>query len=225
MDTAPPSSSAPAVSTWPRSAQFALVFLLGVAAALLAVHGCRGLRGGSRPTELNRGALATYRIDLNRTDRAELLQVPGVGNNLARRIQDYAGQHGPFQNLPDLKQVKGVGPMTLERWEPWLTVKPAATERDPSPGSASGRKTAGKKGLQPGERIDLNRASAAELQRLPGIGPKRAQLILEERQKRPFASIEDLRRISGIGPKIMEQLRPFVTVESSPTQVVTGGGY
>jgi hypothetical protein len=52
-----------------------MVFLLGVATTLLAVHGCRGLRWGTRPTEREPNALAVHHIDLNRADRTELLQV------------------------------------------------------------------------------------------------------------------------------------------------------
>jgi competence protein ComEA len=208
------------MSTWPRSAQLAMVFLLGVATTLLAVHGCRGLRWGSRPTELERTAVSAYRIDLNRADRAELAQVPGIGDSLAQRIQEYRGQHGPFQSVADLRQVKGVGPATLKRLEPWFTVRSPDTETSRS---GDARKAAGKKEIPPGERINVNEASAVELQRLPGIGPKRAQQIIDERQKRPFTQIEELRRVPGIGPKTMDKLRPHVTVENPPLRVATAG--
>ncbi len=223
---APPKEQPPSVPTWPRAAQLATVFLLGVATTLLIVHACRGLRWGSRPTELERGTLAAYQIDLNRADRAELLQVPGIGNSLAQRIQEDRSEHGAFQSVSDLRRVPGIGPTTVERLRPWLSVQPegvgrkaAVSNKDP------GRRTsAGKKEIALGELINVNQATAAELQRLPGIGPKRAQQIVEERQKRPFESIEELRRVSGIGPKTMERLRPYVTVDNDPLRVVTAGG-
>jgi competence protein ComEA len=63
------------------------------------------------------------------------------------------------------------------------------------------------------EPIDVNRAAVEELQKLPGVGPKLAQRIADERMKKPFAAVDDLRRVSGIGPKTLEKLRPFIRVQ------------
>jgi competence protein ComEA len=62
--------------------------------------------------------------------------------------------------------------------------------------------------------IDINHADQAELQKLPGIGPKLSQRILDERAKGPFKSIDELRRVPGIGPKTLEKVRPFVCLAS-----------
>jgi competence protein ComEA len=60
--------------------------------------------------------------------------------------------------------------------------------------------------------IDINRASAAELQKLPGIGTALAQRIVEERRKGRFKSVDDLRRVPGIKAKKIDALRPYATV-------------
>src|SRR5262249_37897900 len=70
----------------------------------------------------------------------------------------------------------------------------------------------GKKELSPNTQIDVNRAGADELQKLPGVGPVLARRIIAEREKTPFQSVDELRRVSGIGVKTLEKLRPFVTV-------------
>jgi competence ComEA-like helix-hairpin-helix protein len=65
----------------------------------------------------------------------------------------------------------------------------------------------------PSQPLDLNRATAADLQRLPGIGPGLAQRILAERERRGrFESPEALRQVMGLGPKKLAALRDLVTV-------------
>jgi competence protein ComEA len=58
---------------------------------------------------------------------------------------------------------------------------------------------AAKKGLAPGEKLDLNRATVAELMRLPGVGQKKAQAILTLRQRQPFRRAEDVLAVKGLG--------------------------
>ena len=65
-----------------------------------------------------------------------------------------------------------------------------------------------------GALVDLNRASAEELQRLPSIGPTRAADIVEYREANGrFEAVEELLAVSGIGPATLEGLRHLVTVE------------
>ncbi len=61
-------------------------------------------------------------------------------------------------------------------------------------------------------RVDLNTASAAELEGLPGIGPAKAQAIVEHRARERFRTPEDLRKVKGIGDKLYESLRDRITV-------------
>lgn len=61
--------------------------------------------------------------------------------------------------------------------------------------------------------IDLNAASSAELESLPGIGPVLAQRIVQWRlDNGPFTSVEVLGEVSGIGDALMARLRPLVRV-------------
>lgn len=79
----------------------------------------------------------------------------------------------------------------------------------------AGPALAAKKPLGPADRIDLNRASVAELMRLPGVGQKKAQAIVAHRAKQPFTRPEDVVAVKGLGPAWLAKVKPHLT---------TGGG-
>jgi competence ComEA-like helix-hairpin-helix protein len=56
------------------------------------------------------------------------------------------------------------------------------------------------------ERINLNKASAKEIESLPGVGPKLAQRIVDARQQQPFTSLEDLKRVPGVKAKVLQKI-------------------
>ena len=63
-------------------------------------------------------------------------------------------------------------------------------------------------------RIDVNSADEAQLDLLPGIGPRLAARIVQQRSSEgPFASVDDLARVSGLGPRLIERLRPYAVAD------------
>ena len=63
----------------------------------------------------------------------------------------------------------------------------------------------------PDMRIDINEAGPAELDLLPGIGPKLAERITADRRALGrFTSVSDLQRVRGVGPVTVERIRPYV---------------
>jgi comEA protein len=75
---------------------------------------------------------------------------------------------------------------------------------------------AGKKKHPPVKPINLNTATAAQLQELPGVGPVTAKNIIEFRAKSgPFHRVEDLLAVHGISQNKLAKLRPYVTVASA----------
>jgi competence protein ComEA len=225
---AAPSAPAPSISVtpvWPRSAQLAAASLLALTLGLLGWQVWDRQRSRACPTQLEPGAF-TFRVDLNRADRAQLLQLPGVGPAMATRIEAYRREHYGFRDVEELKKVSGIGPATFERLRSLVYVDTPEIDDDrPEPvtsrsasmrkDSSATRTTTAKKEGAPGVPLDINTATADDLQRLPGIGPTLAGRIIARRKDTPFKSVDDLRHVSGIGAKTLEKLRPFVTVASA----------
>jgi competence protein ComEA len=63
--------------------------------------------------------------------------------------------------------------------------------------------------------VDLNRASVAELEALPGVGPELASAIVAKRTEQPFANVQELRAIPGLGPKTFDVLKSHVVVTTT----------
>ncbi len=70
-----------------------------------------------------------------------------------------------------------------------------------------------------GELLDINRASEAELQQLPGIGPARARAIVEHREQHgPFKTIDSLADVHGIGPAVLRSISDRITTSGEEVQ-------
>lgn len=81
--------------------------------------------------------------------------------------------------------------------------------------TAGGTAVPGAAGRDDSERgkIDVNRATAAELDALPGIGAAKAAAIVAERERGGiFKREEDLLRVKGIGPKLLEKMKSFIVL-------------
>lgn len=95
-----------------------------------------------------------------------------------------------------------------------ITTGPAVDSPSPPVGVSEARTVPNR--LQ---RVDLNRATAADLDQLPGVGPVLARRMVDYRKSvGRFHAIEDLRAVKGIGRKKLERLKPFVTVAGSSVQ-------
>jgi comEA protein len=77
----------------------------------------------------------------------------------------------------------------------------------------TGQLDAATKHLPPAHSVDLNSATAEQLQQVPGIGPGTAKAIVNFRQKSgPFQKVEDLLAIKGISKARFEKMRPYLTI-------------
>ena len=85
-------------------------------------------------------------------------------------------------------------------------VEPHAPDADRQRSSKASEAVAPRRGA-----VNINLASAAQLERLPGVGPATAEAIVKRRNMRPFMNVDDLMDIRGIGSKKLEKMRPYVT--------------
>lgn len=67
-------------------------------------------------------ASAVRLIDVNSADLGQLDLLPGIGPALGQRIIDYRTEHGSFESKDDLQRVSGIGPRTLDRLRPLVTL-------------------------------------------------------------------------------------------------------
>jgi len=172
-------------------------------------------------------ANANTRIDLNTADAAALQTLPGVGAATAQNIINAR----PFKSVDDLTAVKGIGPTRLEQLRPLVVVHGHA--RTSSSGSAPGVETSrdvrpkvsnpttgaapalGKGAEQKATsntaetKINLNTASREELEALPGIGPVKAQAIIDNR---PYKSTEDVMKVKGIKEGTFAEIKDRIRV-------------
>lgn len=90
---------------------------------------------------------------------------------------------------------------------------PAFAPRSAEAASATIRAGAEKQTARTEQPIDLNTASREALMRVPGIGAKRADRIIELRSRRPFRRVRELTRVKGIGPKLYERMQHHFKIE------------
>ena len=88
-----------------------------------------------------------------------------------------------------------------------------------SAAEASQAKPAAAKAAAPSGPLNINSATVAQLETLPGIGARTAQAIVDQRQKSGgFKKIEELMNIKGIGEKSFLKLKPMVTVSADKAE-------
>jgi DNA uptake protein ComE-like DNA-binding protein len=161
------------------------------------------------------------KVDLNSASQSELEALPGVGPALAKKIIDnrpYSSVSGlskagvPAGTISKLRGLVKAGRATREEKKPEKAVamtekQPAKTEKQ----QAKEEKKAEKAAIASGGKVDLNSASAAELEALPGVGAATAKKIIANR---PYSSVADLSR-AGVSASTMNKIREKVQVGSA----------
>ncbi len=157
-------------------------------------------------------------IDLNTASVEQLQTLPGIGPSKARAIVEYREKQ-PFSKPEDIMNVSGIGPKTFEKIKDRITVSTVNTVNMANNSPSTIQSTTqnnqsqnGNKNISP-EKININTANLEELQKLPGIGPSKAQAIIDYREKvGEFKSIEEIKNVKGIGEKTYEKLKELITI-------------
>ena len=176
------------------------VRLLGSASSSAALARRDSLVRLARP--LARGE----RIDVDRASAQELQRLPGVGPGLARRIVEERIRTGPFGDTAALRRVPGIGTAKLRRMAPNLafSAEPRAPVAAPS---ATPPATPAASAPAPVYSEVINRGSTADLERISGIGRRRAARIVAFRDSAgPFRTPSDLARVLGISLALAQAL-------------------
>ena len=173
-----------------------------------AMHQARPLRPGER-------------LDADAASATELSRLPRVGLALAKTIVANRDTHGTYGSLTALDRVPGIGPGLLRTLGPHLSFSgsvEAGSRAGQSAASGTPLASPGLRERAPGLKgpdgpgLNVNRATAVELEALPGIGPALARRIVADRESQgPFATVAALDRVPGIGPALMARLGGLVT--------------
>ena len=150
-------------------------------------------------------------VDINAANQGQLETLPGIGPSKAAAIIEYRSKVGGFKTVDQLDDVPGIGPATLANLRDQVSIgdavapPPAETTDSSVPPPTSG----GGAG-----HININTASAGQLEGLPGIGPSKAAAIVTDRDTHgAYGSCDDLSRVRGIGAATVTSLRGSCTVE------------
>lgn len=72
-------------------------------------------------------------------------------------------------------------------------------------------------------KLNLNNASAEQMDQLPGMSLKKAQQVVDYRKEHPFKSVDELDNVKGFTPKSITKLKPYLSTEGTTNLTIEGG--
>ncbi|HEY7820666.1 MAG TPA: helix-hairpin-helix domain-containing protein [Vicinamibacteria bacterium] len=93
-----------------------------LSAGLVALTLCLPMVALSDQSQEKAASTAELRVDINEADVEELTKLPGIGEQMAKRIVAYREENGPFEKAEELMNVRGIGEKSFLKLRPHLTV-------------------------------------------------------------------------------------------------------
>jgi competence protein ComEA len=126
--------------------------------------------------------MAATKLDLNTASAIHLKAIKGIGPSRAEEIVRYRSKNGPFTSVDELSRVPHVGDMPPQEFEQVKRQFAILTADNRPPPHE-----------QKSKRVNVNRANAAELRQIPGIGEAHAEAIVRHRQEQgPIRDLNEL---------------------------------
>ena len=165
---------------------------------------------------VSHGIAAAATININSASAKDLESLPGVGPAIAKKIID----NRPYKSIDELTKA-GLSKKAIDKLRPMVTVGTAAPAAAAPPAAASKTAPAAAKAkaaaekpaaakLAPGQKVNINTATKDQLVALPGIGPAKAQAIIDGR---PYKTTEDIMKVKGIKQRLYDKIKGFITVQ------------
>jgi DNA uptake protein ComE-like DNA-binding protein len=154
--------------------------------------------------------LAIVAMSTNRVGQGIVLLVSSVGSSIVCVVISLALLSSAFTAA--LKKERAT---RLEHTTPRAQLHQAVTSETTQPEHPTATQTSLQDLLGPAKGsliININTASAKELESLPNIGSSRAEQIIAHR---PYASVDELSQVKGVTPRVLDQLRPFVKTDGA----------